>query len=158
MQKIFLSFSLFILLWGCKEKAAPARDVKQYTIEQFYKTEGVSGGAFNKDETKILINSNRTNIFNVYELNLADTTTKPLTNSAQESFYTVDYIPGTDHFIYTADKGGNENDHLYLQAGNAPVRDLTPGATEKASFFGWTKDKTQCYYISNKRKIGRAHV
>ena len=58
MQKIFLSFSVFILLWGCKEKAAPARDVKQYSIEQFYKTEGVSGGAFNKDETKILINSN----------------------------------------------------------------------------------------------------
>lgn len=151
MQKIFLSFSVFILLWSCKEKAAPPREVKEYSIEQFYKTEGVSGGAFNKDETKILINSNRTNIFNVYELTLADTTTKPLTNSTQESFYTVDYVPGTDHFIYTADKGGNENDHLYLQSGNGSAKDLTPGATEKASFFGWAKDKTQCYYTSNKR-------
>ena len=151
MQKFIFFLSASILLWGCKEKAAPAREVKQYTIEQFYKTEGVSGGAFNKDETKILINSNRTNIFNVYELTLADTATKPLTTSAKESFYSVDYIPGTDHFIYSADKGGNENDHLYLQAGNNPVKDLTPGASEKASFFGWTKDKKQCYYISNKR-------
>ncbi len=151
MQKIFLSLSVFILLWGCKEKAAPAREVKEYSIEQFYKTEGVSGGVFNKDETKILINSNRTNIFNVYELTLADSATKPLTSSTQESFFSVDYVPGTDHFIYTADKGGNENDHLYLQAGNGTVKDLTPGATEKASFFGWTKDKKQCYYTSNKR-------
>lgn len=151
MYKLLLSISAVILLWGCKEKKAPPREVKQYAIEQFYKTEGVSGGAFNKDETKILFNSNRTNIFNVYELTLADTSTRPLTNSTQESFYTVDYIPGSDRFMYSADKGGNENDHLYLQTANGTVKDLTPGANEKASFLGWTKNKAQCYYISNKR-------
>lgn len=151
MQKIILSIAILTMAASCKEEAKPPREVKQYSIEQFYKTEGVSGGVFNKDESKILINSNRTKIYNVYELNLADTSTKPLTSSVQESFYVTDYIPGTDHFIYNADKGGNENDHLYLQRTDGTVTDLTPGEQEKANFYGWAKDKVSFYYGSNKR-------
>jgi protease II len=151
MQKILLLFAVTAIFLSCKEQAKPPREVKQYAIEQFFQTEGISGGVFNKDESKILINSNRTKIFNIYELNLTDTTTKPITTSAQESFFVNDYVPGTDHFIYNADKGGNENDHLYLQHANGKVTDLTPGQNEKANFFGWTKNKTAFFYGSNKR-------
>jgi dipeptidyl aminopeptidase/acylaminoacyl peptidase len=151
MYKFLSVPALFLLFSSCKNQIKPPREVKQYTIEQFFQTESVSGGVFNKDESKILINSNRTKIFNVYELNLADTTTKPITSSAQESFFVNDYVPGTDRFIYSADKGGNENDHLYLQHANGNVTDLTPGQNEKANFFGWTKNKTSFFYGSNKR-------
>ncbi|MBX9785356.1 MAG: prolyl oligopeptidase family serine peptidase [Chitinophagaceae bacterium] len=139
------------LLAACKEKTETPREVKQYSIDQFYQTEGISGGVFNKDESKILLNSNRTKIFNVYELNLADTTIQPKTNSTVESFFAVDYVPGTNNFLYSADKGGNENSHLYLQKTDGTVKDLTPGEKEKADFAGWTKDKKSFYYISNKR-------
>ncbi len=136
---------------GCKQKEEKPREVTQYTIEQFYQTEGIAGSAFNSDETKILISSNRSGIFNIYEVNLNDSVKSALTASDKESLFIVDYVPGTDNFIYSADKGGNENDHLFLQTGPMTVKDLTPGYKEKASFFGWTKDKSHFYYLSNKR-------
>ncbi|HTH30171.1 MAG TPA: S9 family peptidase [Lacibacter sp.] len=152
MQKTYSSLIIIaLLMWGCKEEAKVPREVKQYTIEQFFQTEAVNGGSFSKDENHVLVNSNRSKIFNVYELSLVDTSVKPLTSSTKESFFAVDYLPGTNDFIYSADKGGDENDHIYLQRRNGTVTDLTPGEKEKASFYGWTKDKRSFYYGSNNR-------
>ncbi|HJW18094.1 MAG TPA: prolyl oligopeptidase family serine peptidase [Flavisolibacter sp.] len=124
--------------------------VKQYTIEQFYKTINYGGGNFNKQENKILLHDNSTGIFNVYELDLATKVKKPLTQSTKESYFMIDYIPGTNDFLYSADKGGNENNHIYIQSGDS-TKDLTPGEKEKAGFFGWNKAKTAFYYQSNIR-------
>jgi dipeptidyl aminopeptidase/acylaminoacyl peptidase len=124
--------------------------VKQYTIEQFYKTINYGGGNFNKQENKILLHDNSTGIFNVYEMDLASKAKKPLTQSTKESYFMIDYIPGSNDFLYTADKGGNENAHIYLQSADS-VKDLTPGEKEKANFFGWNKAKTAFYYQSNVR-------
>ncbi|WP_462219464.1 S9 family peptidase [Ferruginibacter sp.] len=151
MKKI-IAIALTAFLFSCNSNDAPAKkEVKQYSIQQLYKTKNISGGAFNRDETKILVNNNETGIYNVYEITLADTSMKPLTQSAKESFFSSDYVPGTDKFIYSADQGGNENDHLYLQSPGQPVKDLTPGAKEKASFSGWDKNRANLYYTSNKR-------
>ena len=151
MQKLLFILAASVLLAACKNETKAPREVKQYTIEQFFQTESVGGGAFNKDESKVLVNSNRSKIFNVYELSLADTTMNAKTNSSVESFFAVDYVPGTDNFLYSADKGGNENDHIYLQRTDGTVTDLTPGEKEKANFFGWTRDKKTMYYGSNVR-------
>ncbi|MFN5136497.1 MAG: prolyl oligopeptidase family serine peptidase [Chitinophagaceae bacterium] len=151
MQKLLFILAATSLLAACKNETKAPREVKQYSIEQFFKTEGVNGGSFNKDESKVLVNSNRSKIFNVYELNLADTTMNAKTNSTVESFFAVDYVSGTDNFLYSADKGGNENDHIYLQRTDGSVKDLTPGEKEKANFFGWTRDKKTMYYGSNVR-------
>jgi dipeptidyl aminopeptidase/acylaminoacyl peptidase len=124
--------------------------VKQYTIEQFYKTINYGGGNFNKQENRILLHDNSTGIFNVYEMDLASKVKKPLTQSTKESYFMIDYIPGSNDFLYTADKGGNENAHIYLQSADS-VKDLTPGEKEKANFFGWNKAKTAFYYQSNVR-------
>ncbi|MGZ8525270.1 MAG: S9 family peptidase, partial [Chitinophagaceae bacterium] len=61
------------------------------------------------------------------------------------------YVPGTPNFIYNSDKGGNENDHLFLQKTDGTVKDLTPGEKEKANFWGWSRDNKFLYYTSNKR-------
>ena len=151
MPKLLFILAVTFLLTACKNETKAPREVKQYSIEQFFQTESIGGGSFNKDETKVLVNSNRTKIFNVYELNLADTALQAKTNSATESFFAVDYVPGTDNFLYAADKGGNENDHIYLQRTDGTVTDLTPGEKEKANFYGWTKDKKSMYYGSNVR-------
>lgn len=149
-MRLLLPFLAIVGLSACRNPSAPA-DLQEYTIEQFYETEAVGGASFNADESKILIHSNRSGIFNLYQIQLADSSRQALTASTGESLFAVDYVPGTDHFIFSADKGGNENDHLYLQTNPITVRDLTPGVKEKASFLNWTKDKKHFYFISNKR-------
>ena len=151
MRASFLTAIIVYAISLQAQKTTTARPVKQYTIEQFYKTVNTGGGNFNKSETKILIHDNSTGIFNIYELDLATKQKKSLTTSTKESFFLVDYVPGTNSFIYTADKGGNENDHLYLQTSDGKVKDLTPGEKEKASFINWNRSKTAFYYISNVR-------
>ncbi len=154
MQKlIILPATLLFFLLACNNNSEPVakKTVKQYNIAQLYKTKSIGGGLFNKDESKILVQNNESGIFNLYEINLADTGMKQLTNSTKESFFAVDYVSGTDKTIYTADQGGNENDHLYLRQPDGTVKDLTPGEKEKATFYGWNKAKSYLYYASNKR-------
>ena len=150
-QLSFLIFSLLVLSFSCKQEQEPAHDLKQYSIEQFYQNTRVGGGAFSPDETKLLIHSDETGIFNLYEINIADGTKRQLTHSTVESYFAVDYVPGTGQVIFTADKGGNEIDHLYLLNPDSSIVDLTPGEKEKATFAGWTRDKKAMYYLSNKR-------
>jgi dipeptidyl aminopeptidase/acylaminoacyl peptidase len=148
MKPLLLTVSaLFALLSLTYSQKA----VKQYTIEQFFKTVAFGGGDFNKEENKILVHDNSTGIFNVYEIDLATKEKKQLTNSVKESYFAIDYIPGSNNFLYSADKGGNENSHIYLQSSDGTVTDLTPGEKEKSSFFGWNRPKTSFYYTSNIR-------
>ena len=134
---------------SCKQEEV--RQVKQYSIEQFYANTRYSGGAFSPDDTKLLINSDESGIFNLYEITIADGSKKALTQSTVESLYNVDYVPGTTSILYSADQGGNELSHLYLLEVDGKSTDLTPGKEEKASFFGWTPDKKAMYYSSNVR-------
>ncbi len=145
-----------MILSSCKDekKKEEARLPEQYDLEDFYNTKSISASGFNDDETKILINNNTTGIYNAYELSLADTTAIALTKSTKESIYTVDYLPGSSKFIYSADEGGNENSHLFLmdRKSNTP-KDITPWANSANSFNGWSQDKKSMYINSNKRDV-----
>lgn len=125
--------------------------VDQYTIEQFYGNTRISGGFFSPDETKLLVSSDASGIFNVYEIDIATGEKKQITNSTGDSFFASSYIPGSGDILYSADKGGNENNHIYLLSADGKATDLTPGEEEKAHFAGWNPDKTAFYYISNIR-------
>lgn len=153
MKKLtIISFIGILMLFSCKQNSEQARMPKQYSIEQLYENETAWGAGFNPDESRILINSNKSGIFNLYELNIIDTTTQPLTQSTKESFFAVDYLPGSSRFIYSADQGGDENSHLYLMTkGDTAVKDLTPWPKSTNSFFGWSDDKKSMYISSNKR-------
>ncbi len=129
----------------------PPKEVKQYTIEQFYKSTNVGGGFFSSDESKLLVNSNESGIYNAYEIDIATGNKKPLTQSTKESAFANDFVPGSQQIIYSSDKGGNENDHLFLLKPDGSAKDLTPGEKEKAGFFAWSRDKKFLYYLSNKR-------
>ncbi len=150
MKNLLLFILVLTFFASCKEteqKKAP----KQYTIEQFYKNVRYSGGTFSDDETKLLVSCNKTGIFNVYEITIADGSEKQITSSEKETFFAIDYVPETGQILYSADKGGNENNHIYLIKDDSTTVDLTPGENEKASFGGWSKDDKYMYYISNKR-------
>lgn len=156
--KVLCGVLLMLILSSCKEKekekSTEARMPEQYAIEDLYNTKSISASGFNKDETKILINSNATGIYNAYELTISDTSSIALTKSTKESIYTVDYLPGSTKFIYSSDQGGNENNHLYVmdRKGNTS-KDITPWANSSNSFFGWSQDKKSMYLNSNKRDV-----
>lgn len=148
-MKKAIFYALTILVASCTGEK-PIK-ISRYSIEQFYKNTRYEAVNFSPDETKILISSDETGIFNVFEINIADGSKRQVTSSNTESCFAVGYVHGTSDIIYSADKGGNENSHLYLLMEDGSVKDLTPGDAVKASFAGWSKDKKLMYYTSNKR-------
>ncbi len=148
MKKVLFLLSMVIII-SCKAKKT---EIPQYTIDQFYKNVTVLGNyAFSDDETRLMINTNETGIYNLFELNIADSSKRAITNSTTESCFAIDYVHGTKQLLYSADKGGNELSHIFLMDEKANVIDLTPGDQVKASFDGWSKDKKVMYFVSNKR-------
>ena len=137
MKKGFL-FVTLVLLLACNNKSEDAREVKQYTIEQFYKSKEVFGGSFNADDSRLLYTSNESGIYNAWEADLISGKSIPKTISAQESVFSIGYVPGTNSVLFSSDKGGNENSHIYLQHSDSTAKDLTPGTKEKAQFFAGT--------------------
>jgi dipeptidyl aminopeptidase/acylaminoacyl peptidase len=131
-------------------EASASRAPRQYSIEQFMDTVRIGGASFSSDEKQILFHSNKSGIFNVYSVGIAGGEAKQLTNSTKESTFAVTYFPHDSRFIYTYDKGGNENSHLYL-GGDGAERDLTPGEKTKANFIGWSDDRKSFYYSTNER-------
>jgi hypothetical protein len=133
MKKILILFGVFAFIFsGCNTQQSSSSAPKEYSATQFYNNENIRGVAFDKDESRVLVNSDATGIQNLYVLTIADTSLQPLTHSTKESFYGLDYLPGTDNYLYASDQGGNENDHIFLQSsGNSDAKDLTPWAGSK---------------------------
>lgn len=153
MQKMIIPvLLLFTALTACNNEPSAKKEVKQYSAEQLYNNKSMGGVAFNADESKILVNANMTGIYNLYELNISDTSLKALTFSVKESFYAIDYLPATGKFLYSADRGGDENSHVYLQAPqDTSAKDLTPWQGSSNSMYGWSDDKKAMYITSNRR-------
>lgn len=150
-KTLFLLLPLLAFL-ACQPAAEEQlTEVKQYSIDQFFENNRIGGGQFSNDESKLLVSSDESGIFNVYEINIADGSRKAITQSTGDSYFARDYVPGTDQIIYSADKGGNEISHLYLLQPDGTTTDLTPGEKEKANFTGWSRDDQYLYYSSNGR-------
>jgi dipeptidyl aminopeptidase/acylaminoacyl peptidase len=130
---------------------ASSHQVRRYTIEQFMDTIRIGGSSFSADEKQILFHSNKTGIFNVYTVPIVGGEAKQLTNSTKESTFAVSYFPNDPRFLYTYDRGGNENSHLYLREADGSERDLTPGEKTKANFLGWSHDRKSFFYSTNER-------
>lgn len=148
MKRFFLSSLL--LLWASCQAPEPKKIV-QYGIDLFFQNTSIRGGYFSSDESKIAYTSDASGIYNIYEVDLSSGETSQRTQSEKESLYVLSYIPDSNALLYSADKGGNEISHLYLLNEDNSSQDLTPQVDEKASFFGWSKDRSHFYYQSNKR-------
>ncbi len=155
-MKKFIYIILGIVIVSCgqfgqKTKDKETREVAKYTIEQFYKNLDIYGGSFSFDESKLLVTSNKTGIFNLYELPADGSEMKQLTNSEKESLFAISYFPEDDRMLYSADMGGNEIDHIYLLKEDETAIDLTPWEEAKSNFYGWARDKKSFFFVSNKR-------
>jgi dipeptidyl aminopeptidase/acylaminoacyl peptidase len=149
MKKINLFLAVLCLL-SCGEKGEEKAPVAQYTIEQFYDNANIFGGSFTPDETKLLVSSNESGIYNVYEIEIKTGEKSQLTHSSEESYYAQSYFPDDDRFIYTFDEGGNENYKVYMMDDGEP-RILTPGDSVRNGFLGWSRDEKSMLLSSNRR-------
>ena len=147
MKNFLKIIILSILIISC---TGSINNIEQYSIETLMSNNRSSGGYFSKDANKLIYSSDKSGIFNIYEVDLKTNEETQLTDSKEESFFAIGYSPTTGEVIYSADKGGNENSHIYIIRDGNSI-DLTTGKNTKASFFGWTKDELEMYVISNSR-------
>ena len=142
------------IITASPEKAAPKaapKAAQRYTIEQFMATTVLDGASFSADEKRILFHSNETGIFNAYMLPVSGGKAEALTKSTSDTTYAISYFPNDDRVLYTRDKGGDENNHLYVRELDGSEKDLTPGDKLKASFAGWRPDGGAFFVSSNER-------
>ncbi|HEY0728802.1 MAG TPA: hypothetical protein VGD38_12075, partial [Pyrinomonadaceae bacterium] len=149
--KSLAPYALVVLVLACSQIAVAQQPVKQYTIEQFMNTVRIGGSSFSADEKSILFHNNKSGIFNVYSVPVAGGEATQLTKSTKESTYAVSYFPNDARILYTYDRGGNENNHLYLRELDGTERDLTPGEKTKANFLGWSHDRKSFFFSTHER-------
>lgn len=155
MKKIITLLSI-VLIWGCKEKkesSTPsiADNLKTYTIEQMMDNESINGGSFSPDQSKLLVSSNRSGIYNMYTIAVEGGDLMPVSSSDSSSVFAISYFPKDERMLFNMDNNGDEIDHIYIRNTDGTHKDLTPDIGARASFYGWTKDKKSFLYTSNKR-------
>jgi len=150
-MKQILIIVLILAMFACTPQGEKPREVKQYTIEQFYKNVNVFGGSFSPDESLLLVTSNETGIYNAFALPVDGGAPIKLTNSTDESIFAISYFPENDRILYVSNQGGNEINHIYLRNEDGSVIDLTPYEGVISQFAGWSRDKQSFFYLSNKR-------
>ncbi len=144
-RQFFLLIATFLLV------VSSVAAQKEYTIEQFMNTVRIGGSSFSADEKSILFHSNQSGIFNVYSVPVTGGAASQMTNSTKESTFAVAYFPTDARILYTYDRGGNENSHLFLRELDGTERDLTPGEKTKATFLRWSHDRKSFYFSTNER-------
>ncbi len=152
MRKL-LSIFLVTIFIACQQQPGEqdVREVKKYTIQQFYENENVFAGGFSQDENFILATSNKSGIYNAYALPVGGGDPVQLTNSTEESVFAISYFPEDDRILFSSDSGGNEINHIYIRNEDGSTEDLTPWSGAKSEFGGWARDEKSFYFISNKR-------
>lgn len=146
--------AIFLCAAGCAAPERPqstAREIPQYTIEQFLDTTGYTGASFSYDGSKILVSSDQTGVFNAFSVPVDGGDPVQLTDSTTESILIRSYFPQDDRLIYLSDQGGNELTHLYVREEDGTVTDLTPGENLKAEFQGWAVDDRSFFITTNER-------
>ena len=169
MKLLILSLTFpIVLLSGCSQDSRlktstiptaetlerPAIDkaqIPQYSIDDFMNSTRYSGASFSPDSSKLLVSNNSTGIFNVYAMTVDGSDTTQLTFSKSNAMLAISYFPEDERFLYTADQGGNELNHLYVVEMDGSAIDLTPGENLKASFTGWSGDYKSFFVQTNER-------
>jgi dipeptidyl aminopeptidase/acylaminoacyl peptidase len=156
------SFTLMVLtIVSCDQPQPPASKVAaalaepiRYDAEVFYKSRVYLLSrrfAWSKDDTNLLLGSDASGIFNAYSLNINSKKIRPLTNSTTDSIFPVSFFPEDARLFYSSDKGGNEQNHLYVLEPSGNSIDLTPGEKVKAIFAGWDQTNESFYVTTNER-------
>ena len=153
-----LRFCCLVVLVGCHHGMVESKSVvastpitRQYTIEQFLANTHLKGSSFSPDKSKILVSSDESGIYNAFALSTDGGRQVQLTDSTQQSMQVQAYFPHDERFLFLADQGGNELDHLYVRELDGTHTDLTPGHGHVARFLGWAHDGKSMFLSTNER-------
>lgn len=145
------------LLAACQPAAdEPAATVAQYDAATFHQTTSFglassAGFAWSADDSRILISSDETGVFNAYAVDPATGDREALTASDTNATFAVSWFPGDDRAVVTADSGGNEISHIYVRELDGRLNDITPGENVRAQFLGWSPDGGDMWVMTNER-------
>jgi Tol biopolymer transport system component len=98
----------------------------------------------------VLFTSDASGIPNAYTVPFAGGSAAPLTSSTTDSTYAVSYFPKDERVLFTHDRGGDEQNHLFVLDKGISI-DLSPGAKLKANFAGWSHDDSSFFALTNER-------
>ena len=162
-HKLALTLFLSAVLVACspaQETAATAEPqaaaestaaVQEYPAETFFATTTLFGSSLSHDNAEVLVTSDADGIFNVYSYPVGGGEPAQLTRSTSDAFAGLSWFPNDKRFLYSADQGGNELDHIYVRELDGSVQDLTPGEELKAAFLGWHANDEFFYVMTNER-------
>lgn len=142
------------LLGGCGEKPEAAATVPKYSAAAFFETTSyglASGLAYSPDNSRLLIHSDATGVFNVYALPVDGGDAVALTESDSDAMSAVSWFPNDERILFTFDNGGDELNHVVVRELDGSLKDLTPGDNIKSAFAGWSSDRQSFYLTSNER-------
>jgi dipeptidyl aminopeptidase/acylaminoacyl peptidase len=125
--------------------------IPRHDARTFFETTAIAGNSFSHDEERILISTDSTGVFNAYSQPFDGGPPQQLTRSESDSIFALSWFPNDDRFLYTADQGGDELNHVYVRETDGSVRDLTPGDQLKAIFAGWSGDRNSFWVLTNER-------
>jgi dipeptidyl aminopeptidase/acylaminoacyl peptidase len=151
----FLALCLLLVACGGAQSGepttppAPSKSTT-YSMEQLLASVSIGSGSFSADESKLLVHTNETGVFNVYSLDRATTKRTPITEGETTTF-AVAYFPEDDRLIFTHDSDGNEIYHLFLREEEGAVRELTEGEETRETFAGFSHDLTKFFTVNNRR-------
>lgn len=127
------------------------RTVPTHDAKTFFDTTAYSGASFTPDESKILLTTDMSGVFNAVTIPIAGGKPEPKTASTTSAVFAVSAFPNDERILYSSDQGGNELNHVYVLEKDGTARDLTPGDKLKAMFMGWTKDRKSFFVGTNER-------
>ncbi|HPE83769.1 MAG TPA: S9 family peptidase [Aequorivita sp.] len=154
MKNFGITFSALLLFVACKDTpkddTKEVADVKTYTIEQFMGNENAFANGFSQDNSKVLITSNRSGIYNMFTTSIEGGELTPITKSDSASVYGISYFPDDDRILFRMDGNGDEIFKIFVKDSNG-IQRLTPEKNVRALFQSWAKDGKSFYYSSNER-------
>ena len=114
--------------------------------------ESVFGGSFSPDNSKLLVTSNKSGIYNMYTVPTNGGEFEPLSKSDSSSVFGISYFPKDERMLFEMDNNGDEVYHIYMRDTTGAFKELTPHKGARASFYGWAHDGNSFYYGYNNIK------
>lgn len=85
---------------------AHVKELSTYSAETFFDTTSIMGSSFSPHGDKILVSSDGSGIYSLYEVNV-QTGGKTRLTDFTDSTYPIRYFPNDERVLFTKDTGGN---------------------------------------------------
>lgn len=165
MKQLFIVPALALMLAACDsgqptpsddnaaatEASAPKHSAQAFFDTTSFTSSSGAGHAFSPDNSKVLLTSDETGIFNAFAVDIASGSRTQLTNSTTSATFGITYFPADERILFTADGGGDELNHVWVRELDGAVTDLTATENTKAAFVGWNADGSEFYLSTNER-------